>query len=134
MSTGNKFEKFIGSGKIKFRKASLDDLCNWGRACLTTFLSGYDWELGDRKVGKAYILKILNHPLVKYVDVLPDSQRFLLVKDEGHHEGLHPDELLVWNLSRQGVKASVLINEKDGSSVLTAGGMTVVDNHSRKER
>jgi len=126
VTVGDTFEDLIAEGKINFRKAKLAELCDWGQQCMAIFFKGYQFELGDKLVGRAYVLKLVSHPLVSYIDILPESQQFLLVSDLGHHDSIHPDELLAWDLAST-VDTNVDIDKKTGTSVLRLGNIVIVE-------
>lgn len=129
----DKYEQLVQSGKIKWTPVDAKSLDPWGSTVVSMLDIPVKLEIGDRKVGKSYILRVSDHPMVKYVDVYPGPQLFMFVKDEKHSDALHPDELLAWSLGRiSGAKTNVDIDER-GGSVMTVGGLTVTDRRDRRQ-
>lgn len=98
---GDQFEALIAAGQMTFRPARLEELDDWGRALVTTFLppeAGISWKLGTPRIGNAYCLR-LNDRFLHYLDVYPDTEQFQWC-GAGHHEGIHPDEALAYLMAR----------------------------------
>ena len=91
MSVFDQFEAMIEAGTIKFAPASMADLTDWGQATVMAFLfqPKIAWQLGDKKVGESYCLK-LDHPVLQYLDILEEMQQFMWCTDD-HHDSVHPD-------------------------------------------
>ncbi len=99
---GDAFEAMIAAGTITFRPATLADLDQWGRQLVSVFLDRAQdeahtirWQLGDKRVGTAYCLKLTNKAVndlgLHYLDVYPDTQQFMWCT-EGHHDSIRPDD------------------------------------------
>lgn len=116
-SLGDQFEALIAAGQMTFRPARFEELDDWGRALVTTFLppeSGIAWQLGEPRIGSAYCLR-LDDELLHFLDVYPDSQQFQWC-GEGHHKGIHPDEALAYLMAKayRDLHIQVLRDEQTG--------------------
>jgi len=96
---GDVFEELIEKMEINFVEINPGDLDGWAHSIynlLKTFDA--DLKIGDTGVEAkkglppSICFKVMNIRGVCYVDVYPHCETFSIIKDLGHHDGLHHDE------------------------------------------
>lgn len=115
---GDEFERLVSGGLMEWRTADASELPPFARAAAESMLDawGVAWELGSVTVGGAVCLR-LDDERVRYLDVYPETGQFLWCL-EGHHESVHPDEVLVRFARRRhpgvelGRSGSVLVDNR----------------------
>ncbi len=139
------FEKNLK--KIKFKpitKSDADAFDDFTKFLLNSYFRGtnINLKLGSHcvrsKNGLHSIIFKTDDDYIKYLDVFPSLEQFMFISDEHHHESIHPDQALVYLLSKVNPNAnySCLIDDKKGSviSVECSDGtkLTIVDGRIRQ--
>jgi len=115
------FTEAVAKGNINFNKASFDDLDEWGKKVVATYLMrhGLNWALGDLKEGNAYCIKV-EHPEICYLDIYCDTEEFQWF-GVGHKESHDPDlvsSILISEIIPD-AKVTRILDDKTGISTLT---------------
>lgn len=125
------FEKLIKKGYIHFHETSLDKLEDfWVRTTVRLYLDGgmkipsLKWKLGDtgvrdQKTGMISVCVKVEDDIIKYLDIYPCTEQFMFIKDEEHHESIHPDEYMLQAMTKIGIftEGRVIVDE-EGRSIL----------------
>ena len=126
---GDVFEKLIEDGEIEFNiDPTPENIDDWAGRCLFGIVGvisrcGKQVKMGnvgikvseDHPAPPSLCFKVLNPTSYHYFDVYPIDETFMYVKDEGHHEGVHPDVVLAENLGLDGAK--VIVHDDKGSVI-----------------
>ena len=137
----DEFEQLVKDNKIQFHPKTVE----WnkpnelGKAILDQLTSeGVDYQIGDVVIqgtkGYSYIYKILNDPLIGYLDIY-HNETFMWC-NHTHIDGIHPDIALCHFMSRinPSLNISSVIDEKRGSAILVNDQLICIDSRTSEDR
>jgi hypothetical protein len=143
----DQFEKNIKD--IQFSELAESDqrtqLDLWTHGLVKLYLTKLKWELGDlsirspgSKKDPSLIIKVYGIDGISYLNSYPETQQFMWVEDEDHHESIHPDKVLLMLLNhKQGVTGRVTVDE-EGRSVMdldiNGNQLTIIDPRERGDK
>jgi hypothetical protein len=118
----NEFEKLVNADlPMEFRESANYTMPEFAHIIIKNVLDihGIKYEFGDKKVGDFVCLR-LSDTKIRYLDV--GNEHFMWC-DEGHHNSIHPDEVLVYLFKTySGLDVKVMqdrtaVFEKDGQKI-----------------
>jgi hypothetical protein len=136
------FEKYLK--KIKFNKIVAEDVDTFDgftKFILNTYFegTGIGLKLGSHRIWSADDLHSIifktDDDYITYLDIFPSSKQFMFISDKNHNDSMHPDQAMIYLLSkRHPGQYSCMIGDHGSVVTMQHGDVTVEVCDTRRKK